>query len=1042
VIERLIGFALNQRFITVALALLLTASGIVSYSRLPIEAYPDVGDVRAEVITLWPGHSAEEVERLITIPVENELNGIANVTFLRSDTLFGLSNIRVLFADGTDDYWARQQAQERIAQAELPADARPQLGPLSSVIGEIYRYTLESKTMPLVELKALQDWVLEREYKKVPGVADVVSWGGGTKQYQITVDPARLRAYNLTLKQVFDAVSNNNSNAGGGYIALGDYRVTVRGLGLIRSVEDIEKIVVAAQKGTPVRVRDIATVGIGTAIRLGVLGRDHEDDLVQGIVLMRKNENPGVVIAGVKKKTQEIQKLLPVGVELRPYYSRDRLVNTTVSTVLRNLVEGAGLVVVLLTLFLYDLRAALIVAVTIPLSLLFAFIFMDLRGVPANLLSLGAIDFGIIVDGAVIMTENIVRHLAEKKPDGRRVLREVRHAAVEVARPLTFAVLIIMTVYAPILTFQRIEGKLFRPMAITIALAVVGALLLTLTLIPVLCSLLFRRPPTERESPLLRMLRAPYTPALRWCVRRPLVPIGVAAVALVAALVVFTWLGKEFLPELDEGDLWVRTQFPVGISIEAVRPYVHEIRERFLTFPEVRVVVSQLGAPDDGTDPEAPDNVEFYVGLKPHGEWRAGLTKEQLIQAMNAAITTLPGFTTNFSQPIKDNVDEALAGTKGELAIKLYGPDFFVMDAKAREIAAVLREIRGVADLDYDHAPGQPQLQIVVDRSAVSRYGINVQDVQDAIEAATKGRVVSEIFERERRFGLVVRVAPSADPVEGLRDLRINAPGGERVPLSQLAEFVKTDGLAEIWREGNVRRLAIKWSVRERDMGSLVAEAMQKIKAAVKLPDGYQLVWSGRFEDQQRALARLGIIVPLVIFIIFVLLFGAFESVGDSLLIMLNLPFALIGGTLALYFWNTTFNISAAVGYIAVFGVSVLNGVVLVSSIRHALDQGLTLREAIVRGCEIRFRPIVVSAIVAIVGFLPAALSQGIGAEIQRPLARVVIGGLVSSTILTLLVLPAVYAVFAGRQRSDPAALIAGSIGGPAESGPPTADVP
>jgi len=979
--------------------------------------------VKVEVITLWPGHSAEEVERLITIPIENELNGIANVTFLRSDTLFGLSNIRALFADGTDDYWARQQVQERLAQAELPADAKPQLGPLSSVIGEIYRYTLESKTMPLIELKALQDWVLEREFKKVPGVADVVSWGGGTKQYQITVDPARLRAYNLTLRQVFDAVGSNNSNAGGGYIAQGDYRVTVRGIGLIRTPADIENIVVSAQKGTPVRVRDIGSVDISHAIRLGVLGRDHEDDLVQGIVLMRKGENPGRVIEGVKQKTAEIQKMLPSGVEMRPYYSRDRLVNTTVKTVLGNLVEGAGLVVILLTLLLYNVRAALIFAVTIPLSLLFAFIFMDLRGIPANLLSLGAIDFGIIVDGAVIMTENIVRHLGERKPTGPAVVREVAHAAEEVAKPLTFAVLIIMTVYVPILTFQRIEGKLFRPMAVTISLAVIGSLLLTLTLIPVLCSLVFPRPPSERESPLVRWMRRPYLVVLRASLWRPIVPVAAAASCLVCALFVFTLLGKEFLPELDEGDLWVRTQFPVGISIEAVRPYVREIRERLLKFPEVRVVVSQLGAPDDGTDPEAPDNVEFYVGLKPREEWTTTRSKEKLVEAMNASLQGMPGFTTNFSQPIKDNVDEALAGTKGELAIKLYGPDFFVMDGIAKNVAGVLRGIRGVEDLAYDHSPGQPQLQIIVDRAATSRYGINVQDVQDVIEAATKGRVVSEIFEKERRFNLVVRVAQDHDPVASLRALTVSAPNGERIPLSQLAEFIKTDGLAEIWREGNVRRLAIKWSVRERDMGGLVTEAMKKIEAAVKLPEGYRMVWSGRFEDQQRALTRLYVIVPLVIFIIFVLLFGAFESVGDALLIMLNLPFALIGGTLALHFWSTNFNISAAVGYIAVFGVSVLNGVVLTSSIRQALGGGHSLREAIIRGCEIRFRPIVVSGIVAVIGFLPAALPQGIGSEIQRPLARVVIGGIVSSTILTLVVLPAVFALFA-RRREVPVAVI------------------
>jgi len=611
-----------------------------------------------------------------------------------------------------------------------------------------------------------------------------------------------------------------------------------------------------------------------------------------------------------------------------------------------------------------------------------------------------------------------MRHLAERRAHGHRVVREVQHAAVEVARPLTFAVLIIMTVYVPILTFQRIEGKLFRPMAVTISLAVIGSLLLTLTLIPVLCSLCFRRPPSDRESPLLRWLRRPYAPVLGWCLRRPVVPIALAGACLALSIGVFTLLGKEFLPELDEGDLWVRVKFPIGISIEGVSPYVREIRERFLAFPEVRVVVSQLGAPDDGTDPEAPDNVEFYVGLKPREEWRTTHDKEKLIEAMTASLEHIPGISTNFSQPIKDNVDEALAGTKGELAIKLLGPDTFVMDAKAKEIVQVLKGVRGVADLDYDHEVGMPELRIAVDRAAAARYGINVQDVQDVIEAATKGRTVGQMFEGERRFDLVVRLAQSERGVPGLRNLTVTAPSGERVPITQLAEFIKTEGLSEVIREGNIRRVVIKWSVRERDMGGLVAEAMKKVEAAVTLPPGYRMVWSGRFEDQQRALARLYIIVPLVIFIIFILLFGAFASVGDALLIMLNLPFALIGGTLALWLWRTNFNISGAVGYIAVFGVSVLNGVVLVSSIRHALDEGRPLREAIARGCEIRFRPIVVSAVVAIIGFLPAALSQGIGAEIQRPLARVVIGGLVSSTVLTLLVLPAVYALFARPRRS------------------------
>jgi heavy metal efflux system protein len=1016
VILRIVDFALSQRLVTLALTLLLVAGGIIAFNRLPIEAYPDVADVEVDVITLWPGHASEEIERHITIPIENELNGIARVTFLRSISNFGLSNIRVLFLDGTDNYWARQQVQERITQADLPADVKPGLGPLASfAIAEVYRYTLESKTMPLVELKALQDWFLEREFRKVPGVADVVSWGGGIKQYQVMIDPERLRAYNLTLKQVSDAASGSNANAGGSYIPHGEYALTVRGIGLIQSTQDIENTVVTAQKGTPILIRNIGQVGIGHQVRLGLLGRDHEDDLVQGIVLMRKGENPGNVIEGVRKKIVEVQKLLPAGVALRPYYSRDQLVRTTVTTVMRNLIEGAVLVIIVLSLFLYNVRAAFIVALNIPLSLLFAFIFMDLKGIPANLLSLGAIDFGIIVDGAVVMTENILRHLSHKRPTGHLVLREVRHAAAEVARPLTFAVLIIMTVYLPILTFQRIEGKLFEPMAVTISVAVIGSLLLTLTLIPVLSSFLFRQPPEERESPVLVWLRRGYLTVLSRCLRRPLIPLLVAGGLLALALLVFMFLGKEFLPELDEGDVWLRVKLPIGISLEGARPYAHEIRERLLTFPEVRVVVSQTGSPDDGTDPNGPDNNEFYIGLKPRNQW-AIRDKDKLIEAMNEALITIPGITTNFSQPIKDNVDEALAGVKGELAIKLYGPDLFVLEAKAKEIANALRPIRGVADLDYDHLVGQPQLQISVDRAGAARYGILVQDVQDAIETATRGRVVTQIFEGERRFGLATRLSQDGDPLARLRNLQVSAPEGARIPLTQLAKITESEGLAMILREGNVRRVGIKWSVRGRDMGGLVNEAMQKVNSAVKLPQGYQMVWSGRFEDQQRAMARLYIIVPLVLFIIFILLFSTFQSFGDALLIMLNLPFAMIGGTLSLFLWGTNFSISAAVGYIAVFGVSVLDGVVLVSFIRQALAEDFNLREAIVRGCEIRFRPIIVTAIVAIIGFLPAALSHGIGAEIQRPLARVVIGGLVSATAMTLLVLPAIYELLARRQ--------------------------
>src|SRR5438034_302133 len=910
-IARVVAFALHQRFITLALALLLTAGGIASFHRLPIEAYPDVADVEVDVITLWPGHAAEEVERYITIQLEKEINGIADVTFLRSFSNFGLSNIKILFADGTDNYWSRQQVLERITQADIPADAKPQLGPLASPIGEVYRYTLESRTMPLVDLKAYQDWVLEREFREVPGVADVVSWGGGIKQYQVTVEPERLRAYNVTLKQVFEAVAASHAHAGGSDIREGQYALMVRGICLVQSTEDLENVVVTSLKGTPVRVRDIGHAGIGHAIRFGILGRDHDDDLVQGIVLMRKGENPDAVIAGVRAKVHELRKTLPAGVVMRPYYSRDRLVRTTVTTVMRNLVEGAGLVIVLLSLFFYNLRAALIVALTIPL-------------------------------------------------------------------------------------------------------AVIGSLLLTLTLLPVLTTFFFRHPPSERESPLLRWLRRPYVPALRFCLRRPVVPIAVTAGMFALALLAFTFLGKEFLPELDEGDIWLRVKFPIGISLEDANPYVHDIRERLLTFPEVRVVVSQLGAPDDGTDINGPDTAEFYIGLKPRGEWRVR-DKERLIEGMGARFSDIPGITTNFSQPIKDNVDEALAGVKGEMAIKLYGRDVFELERIGRQITDVLRDIRGVTDLDYDHLVGQPQLQIVVDRKAAARYGINIQDIQGALEAATRGRVVSQVFEGERRFDLAVRLAGSGESLMMLQRLTVSAPSGERIPVAQLAEFTKTEGLSQVQREGSQRRIAIKWSVRERDMGGMVAEAMKKVDAAVKLPEDYHIVWSGRFEDQQRALARLYVIAPLVIFIIFILLFGTFQSIGDALLIMLNLPFALIGGTLALFLSGTHFNISAAVGYVAVFGVSVLNGVVLVSSIRQARGDGVGVLDAVVRGCTLRFRPIVVSAIVAVIGFIPAALSHGIGSEIQRPLARVVVGGLISSSILTLLVLPVVYALIAER---------------------------
>ncbi len=1009
-VNRLIAFSLEQRLIVVALSVLLVGAGVVAFLHLPIEAYPELSDVQVQVITLFPGHAAEEVEKFVTIPIENEVNGTPRLTAVRSTSIFGLSVVRAVFEDNTDDYFARQQVLERLKLADLPAGVDADLGPLSGSIGEILRYTLKSDALDLVELKALQDWVLERRFRQVPGVVDVVSWGGGLKQYQVLLDPAKLKQHGLTFKQVFDALAASNANAGGSYIPQGDYAYMVRGLGLLGSTADIDNVVVTAHNGTPVRIKDIGHAAIGHGIRLGILGRDHDDDLVQGIVLMRKGENASEVLTRVQAKLAELRDILPEGVTLQPYYDRSHLVQTTVHTVEKNLIEGAFLVLLILLVFLRNLRSALIVALTIPLSLLVAFTCMDLRGISANLLSIGAIDFGIIVDGAVIMVENIYRHLAAQHHAGARARAIVYAAAREVGSPIFFSVLIIMTVYLPILFFQRVEGKMFIPMASTICFALLGALGLTLTTIPVLCSLGLRHVGAEREGWLMTWARRLYVPRLEWWLERPRSTMAIALVLLLLSFAAVPFLGSEFLPELDEGDIWIRAKLPIGISLEGADRYVGKMRDILLQFPEVRTVVSQLGSPDDGTDPNGPDNVELYVGLKPRPQWTTVHDKGTLIDAMNRQLQVYPGMTFNFSQPIKDNVDEAISGVKGELSIKIFGPEIEVLQEKAEQITRVLAGIRGVYDLDFDHLTGQPQLRIAIDREQANRYGITVSDVQDAIETATAGKHVSDILEGERRFPLVVKLdSGAASSRERLENLLVPSPDGARIPLSQITHVAAATGFAQIVREDNQRRIAVKWSVRGRDMGGMVAEAQRQVSAAVKLPEGYRLVWSGRFEDQQRAMHRLELIVPTVIFIIFILLFGSFNSVRDAALVLLHVPFALIGGILALLVTGTHFSISAGVGFISLFGVAVLNGVLLVSCFNDLRTQGLSLRAAVLRGSEVRLRPVLMTGLLAIFGFLPAAFSHAIGAEVQRPLAIVVIGGLISATLLTLLVLPSAY---------------------------------
>ena len=1017
-INRLIAFSLEQRLVVVALTILLIGWGVIAFMRLPIEAYPELSDVQVQVIALFPGHAAEEVEKFVTIPIENEINGTPRLTAVRSTSIFGLSVVRAIFEDGTDDYFARQQILERLHLASLPPGVDADLGPLSGSIGEILRYTLKSDTLNLLELKALQDWVLERRFRQVPGVVDVVSWGGGLKQYQVLLEPEKLKQHDLTFKQVFDALAASSANAGGSYIQQGDYAYMVRGLGLLGSTADIDNVVVAAHDGTPIRIQDVGHAAIGHGIRLGILGRDHDDDLVQGIVLMRKGENASVVLERVKAKLAELRDILPAGVAIQPYYDRSHLVHTTVHTVEENLLLGALFVCIILMLFLGNIRCALIVAATIPLSLLFAFTCMDVRGISGNLLSIGAIDFGIIVDGAVVMVENIYRHLAAHQPAGARVRPTVYAAAREVGSPIFFSVLIIITVYLPILFFQRVEGKMFIPMASTICFALLGALLLTLTVIPVMCSFGLQHVRTEHDSAILRRARQIYVPGLQWTLVRPRQTAAIALALLLLSFAAFPFLGSEFLPELDEGDIWVRAKLPVGISLEGAERYVRQMREILGRFPEVRTVVSQVGAPDDGTDPNGSDNTELYVGLKPREQWATGRDKSGLIDAMTEQLAIFPGVTFNFSQPIKDNVDEAISGVKGELSIKLFGPDLNVLQEKADAIAQVLARIRGVHDLDFDHLTGQPQLRIPIDRDLANRYGITVSDVQDAIETATAGKRVSDLLEGERRFPLVVKLSDEKGAsVEGLENLLVPSPDGARIPLTQLAHIEPGSGFGQILREDNQRRVAVKWSVRGRDMGGMVVEAQRRVAAAVHLPEGYRLVWSGRFEDQQRAMRRLELIVPAVILIIFVLLFGNFNSVRDAAMVLVHVPFALIGGIFALLITGTHFSISAGVGFISLFGVAVLNGVLLVAYFNDLRTQGLPLCDAVVQGAQVRLRPVLMTGLLAIFGFLPAALSHAIGAEVQRPLAIVVIGGLISATLLTLLVLPTAYMWVAG----DPA---------------------
>ncbi|HME42690.1 MAG TPA: CusA/CzcA family heavy metal efflux RND transporter [Syntrophorhabdales bacterium] len=1024
-IRAVVDFALNKRLLALAFGLLLFVSGMIAFHRLPVEAYPDVANNYAWVITQWPGRAAEEVEQLVTIPLENVLNGTPQLAHLRSVSIAGLSVVILIFDDDSDNAWNRQKVLERISMVNLPANLSPTIGPDFSPVGQIYFYTLRS-TNPAydaMELKSLQDWVLVKQFKTVPNVVDVSVFGGPTREYQVRIDPAKLVSYGLSLGQVEQRLANNNVNAGGSFIEAGSQQINVREVGLIRTTADIEDTVITTKNGTPVRIKDVAVVSQGPKIRLGQFGRAinrmdgkilDNDDVVSGIVLMRKGAEFDSAIEGVHKKVQELNdRILPRGVKIVPFNNRGDLVHYTLHTVLRNLTEGFILVTIVLLLFLGNVRAALIVAITIPFSLVFASICLDLRKIPANLLSLGALDFGMVVDGTVVMVENIVRHLGHRDAT-TSVMDRIRAASHEVQRPVFYAIAIIISGYLPIFTLERVEGRLFKPMAWTVGFALLGAMVFSIIIAPVLVSFLFRKETPEWHNPVVLWFTKYYRRGLTWSINHHWVTVGVGVLTICASLYLALSgvIGSEFLPHLDEGAIWVRgTLAPSTGPSEGIR-VANQARVVLASFPEVTTTTSQVGRPDDGMDFTGFFNTEYCVNLKPKAQWRPVFhqDKEKLIAAMNRELKKIPGVIWNFSQPIQDNMEEATSGVKGQLATKIYGDDLKVLEAKAQEIYGVMRGVHGIQDLGIFRVIGQPNLNFVVDRNAAARYQIDVADVQDAVQTAVGGGALSQVLQGERRYDLVLRYLPQyRDTKQALENIRLLSPSGERVSLAQLCTVETRDGASQIYREGNRRYVAIKYSVRGRDLGSTVEEAMAKVSKQVALPTGYYIDWAGEYESQKRAEARLAVIVPLTIFLIFMIIYSAFGSVKWACLNLVTLAMAPIGGLLALLVTGTYFSVSSGVGFLALFGVSVQIGVVMVVYINQLRVRGYSIIDAAIEGATRRLRPIMMTMLVATLGLLPAATSHAIGSDSQRPFAIVIVGGLITDLILSVFLLPTLY---------------------------------
>jgi len=1013
----LVASSLRQRTLILLLTLLLTGAGIRSLDRLPVDAYPDLSPPMVEIITQWPGHAAEEVERLITVPVEVGMNGVPQMTTERSISLYGLSDVIYTFQDGTDRNFARQEVFNRISDLSLPSGVTPSVSPLTSPSGLIYRYVLQSSDRSPMELKTFEDWVVEPQFKSVAGVADDSGFGGGTMQYQVLLDPAKINAQGLSVAQVETSLGANNSNAGGGFYTQGGQFYYVRGMGRIVTPEDVGNVVLAVHNGTPVLVKDVGRVAIGIAPRLGEFGFEKQNDAVEGVIMLRTGEKTQDVLKGVEAKTSELNDhVLPKDVKVVPFYDRSDLVALTISAVKENLLLGMALVITVLIFFLYDIRAGLIVAVTIPLSLLFAFVCLDIQGASANLLSIGAIDFGILVDAAVVMVENIFRQIALKRGTPATVMQIVRDAAAEVDRPLVYAVAVIVVGFLPIYVLSGPSGLLFKPMADTMVFALIGSLIVTLTLLPVLCSWFMRDGAVERRNAIFEDIKTRYTEGLDYSLKHPWRIVIGSGVLLAIALAIAPFIGAEFMPKLDEGALWVRATMPYSISYDEAAKVTPQIRDVIRSFPEVTQVASELGRPDDGTDPTGFFNVEFYVGLKPYSDWNGQYrNKPALIEAINQKLQSFPGIIFNYTQPAEDAVDEAETGLKSALAVKVFGADLNVLQQKGKSIKHVLENVRGIKDVTLVQELGQPSLSIAINRERIARYGLNVDDVNKLIEAAVGGDVATQVVQQEKQFDLVVRLERQyRDNPDEIGNIPVTTAAGQQIPLKELADIRVTNGASFIYRENNSRYIGVQFSVEGRDLASAVNDAIRQVRQNVPLPQGYRADWGGEYSEYVASSHQLRIILPLTLFLIFLLLFALYGNFKFPFItvagVLLSAP---VGGILALLLTGTPFSASSGVGFLALFGVSVQTAVVYISYANELRREGVKTEEAIREAAILRLRPIMMTALVAALGLLPAAMATGVGTDTQRPFALVIVSGLFTRLLISVFLMPALYKLVA-----------------------------